>query len=284
MWEMAHETIAVLRDGYKRRTIAFRFLVASVTLVNLAIAAVVWLDILNNPKQEPVRGGLVSPEYSDPLAEILHQKGLDCCLRPDTPIAGIGQSQTVAQKVLKQLSNVPAYYKAPPSIELDKSAQLKLAVASNSEFFRKDPDIYSSQSVVLTLSVSRKMSAQLTGPPSDVTVSLRDPEAQDLNPIRENTWTWDVTPKVLEPIKLRLQVFAWVELGDVNQMRSDSHEISIEVADITIPVRVTLWKRVKLYAAEIEPTWALLVSVAAGIAALLAWLGLKPRTKGPDFS
>lgn len=177
-----------------------------------------------------------------------------------------------ANEVYGQLTRVQGHYPRPPLMRVGRASEVSFVIDGGPPFAR----VLHDDLVTVTVDVSDQVSARLRGPGTDVTITLQGKQKRTVNPIGPTTWVWEVTPKVSGKLVLRLDIFAWVKIGD---SKAPEHEIEIKTAEIPIFVQVTAWDEMKRYAGEVEPLWKVLATVIAGIGGLLAWLGWKPRKR-----
>ena len=128
--------------------------------------------------------------------------------------------------------------------------------------------------VTSTTPVSLQMEAQLIGPAFEIKPKgRRRLEMNSLNPTR-----WDWTIKPLRAGEHQIEVALYVILTKDEKKISEEKSLSKRQF---INVTVTPIDRVTVFIGKIDPIGAFIATIAATIAAILAWFGIKSRR---DFS
>jgi hypothetical protein len=240
---------------------------------------------VNNPTGQVAEAPGIST-----LAGLLREHG--CCFLDSKNgtagekigIAGVpgegNGSDGAAHQVLRQLAQVHAFYPAPPPMRLGRAGEIVFTVAAATPAVGTQSHLFGSKESSVSVLVSDQVSARLDGPGTDVSIALRGEDKQIVSPIGPTRWIWEVTPKAGGAVVLRLQLFAWVKIGDAGSTSSNEHKIEIKTAEIPIFVHVTAWEYIKILAGEIQPVWAAVAMVVGGIGPLLAWLRSRKKADG----
>jgi hypothetical protein len=191
---------------------------------------------------------------------------------PSTTNTQIGKARDAIEH---QLRTVKGYYNVPKAMRLDESSEIALVIdGTDSAAGLQTINLFAGTATPTSVKISKEASASLTGPPTDVSISLRGGDDSAKKPITAaapTTWIWDVVPKKRGTVTLTLQVFAWVNVDNSPQ------PVPFETARWPIVVTATPFQIISAYVTTIAPTWAAIATMLAGIGSLLTWLGFKLR-------
>ena len=182
----------------------------------------------------------------------------------------------ITTAVEDQLRTVKATYNIPKTVKLNHTTEIALIIdGTNNGGGSQLISTFPGTARDINVSVSNEVSARLTGPPSEVTVSLRGDEKRSITPVAPTRWIWDVIPKTRGTIVLTLDIYAWVRIGN------DEKSVEFNTARWPIPVEATYWDITKEYATEIDPVWKAVSAIGSGLVAVLGWFGIKSIKRKP---
>jgi hypothetical protein len=177
------------------------------------------------------------------------------------------------------MRNYPAEYNKPGTLLLGDSTPVQLVVKTNESQdttpYFKD---FAGEVTIATVMVASDVSAKLTGPPDTLQITLRGEDKRTILSPVPITWIWDVKPLKPGKANVTLEVTSYIKKGN------DTEPVPIRVLQDTWVVEAHGIEWMKYQIEQIEPIRAFIVAMVAGVAAVLAWFGIKGWGKSkPDF-
>jgi hypothetical protein len=188
-------------------------------------------------------------------------------------------SDELAYAVASKMRNYPAQYNKPGTLMLGDSTPVQLVVKTNESqdtapYWRA----FAGEVSIATVMVASDVSAKLTGPPDLLQITLRGEDKRTILSPVPITWIWDVKPLKPGKANVTLEVTSYIKKG------SNTEPVPIRVLQDTWIVEAHGIEWMKYQIEQIEPIRAFIVAIVAGVAAVLAWFGIKGWGKSkPDF-
>jgi hypothetical protein len=188
-------------------------------------------------------------------------------------------SDELAHAVASKMRNYPAEYNKPGTLLLGDSTPVQLVVKTNESQdttpYFKD---FAGEVTIATVMVASDVSAKLTGPPDMLQITLRGEDKRTILSPVPITWIWDVKPLKPGKANVTLEVTSYIKKGN------DTEPVPFRVLQDTWVVEAHGIEWMKYQIEQIEPIRAFIVAMVAGVAAVLAWFGIKGWGKSkPDF-
>jgi hypothetical protein len=202
-------------------------------------------------------------------------------LPPDPGSAGPPQpfpNNFLASAIASKLKNYPTEYNKPGTLLLGESTPVELVIKTNEKQdtapFFKDLEGEIKKTTVL---VASDMSAELTGPPDRLQITLRGDKMRTILSPVPVTWIWDVKPLKPGKAEVTLEVTSYIKSG------KDKEPVPIRVLQDTwlVDARGLEWAKYQIE--QIEPIQAFIVALGSMVVAVLAWFGIKGWGRKPDF-
>jgi hypothetical protein len=184
-------------------------------------------------------------------------------------------SDELAHAIISKMMHDPAQYNRPQKLWLGDSTQVQLVIKTNEQQdtkpYFKD---FEGQVINAMVLVARDVSAELTGPPDRLQITLRGDKMRTSWSPEPIMWIWDVKPLKPGPAHVTLEVTSYIKTGD------DKEPVPIRVLQDTWIVNATGLEWAKYVVGEIEPIRAFVFAMAAGVVAVLAWFGIRGLRRG----
>ncbi|MCA1435598.1 hypothetical protein I6F33_21785 [Bradyrhizobium sp. BRP20] len=188
-------------------------------------------------------------------------------------------SEELASLLASHMRDAVAKFKRPRSLFLGNSYPVQLELSTNLGKVERDEwKGFEGELKTVQLRVSQGVSAQLTGPPDMLRITARDEKMKSLRFNETVYWIWDVEPLKPGKATITLEVVSYIQDG------KDRAPYPIRVLQDTWDIEGLGIEWVRYQIAQIEPIRAFVYSTTAGLAAVLAWLGITGRKRRrPDF-
>ena len=179
-------------------------------------------------------------------------------------------SKLIADGIVSKLKNYPAEYNKPDKLFLGNSTVVQIVIKTNENqetaplFKGLEGEL--AQSMVL---VANDISAQLTGPPDRLKITLRGDKMRTISSPVPVTWVWDVEPLKPGKAQVTLEVTSYIGYGLVKQ------PVPIRVLQDTweVDARGLQWAKYKIE--QIAPIETFVVSLGGAVGAGLVWVGIR---------
>ena len=187
-------------------------------------------------------------------------------------------NKLIADGIASKLKSFPAEYNKPRTLLLGDSTPVQLVIKTNEN--QEIPSLFKGLEGELaktTALVAQDVSAQLTGPPDMLEITLRGDKMRTITSAAPIVWEWDVKPLKPGKAQVTIEVTSYITSG------KDKEPVPIRVIQDTWEVDARGLEWVKYQIQQIEPIRAFVFTMGTGIAAVLAWFGIKGVGKGkPD--
>jgi hypothetical protein len=174
----------------------------------------------------------------------------------------------------QHLRATPARYNVPEFLTYGRSTEISFVLEPEGSGTGADPlEGLPGRVVTATVKVSPQVNALLTGPADLVEIKPRggdDAQRKAVTLTAPVQWVWDVKAIGDGTAVLQLELIAFIPNKD--------KETSFQVSTFRrqIPIQISGVDQAKRFIADLNPLWAFLTAVIAGLGSLLAYFGWKP--------
>jgi hypothetical protein len=188
-------------------------------------------------------------------------------------------SWELARAIASRLKNYPAEYNKPDTLRLGESTAVQFVIKTNQDqkfepYFKG----FEGALAAATVLVAKDVSAQLTGPPDRLQITLRGDKMRTILSPDPITWVWDVKPLKPGKAQVTLEVTSYIKSGQ------DTEPVPVRVLQDTwfVDARGLEWAKYQIE--QIAPIQAFIFGMGGAVVAVLAWFGIKGWGKSkPDF-
>jgi hypothetical protein len=249
--------------------------VAVLNLIALVLAFYYYTSPSPVPSQVPSPVSPVSVPFTNlemRLARAIEQASPSAYLGPPDI------SDELARAVASKMKSYPVEYNKPSNLLLGDSTPVQLVIKTN-EQQKIQPYLknFEGQVTWATVRVANDISAQLTGPPDRLKITLRGDKMRTILSPDPITWVWDVEPLKPGPAQVTLEVTSYIKTG------KDTEPVPIRVLQDTWLVEARGIEWAKYQIAQIEPIQAFIFTIITAVAGVSAWFGIKGWKRGHDF-
>ena len=200
----------------------------------------------------------------------------------NTTGAGTANNQLVrdrARDIARELQSYPVDYNKPANLQLGESTPVELAIKTNEK--QDTAPLFKGlegEVTEATVLVANDVSAQLSGPPDRLKITLRGDKMRTISSPVPITWIWDVEPLKPGKAEVTLEVTSYIKTG------KDKEPVPIRVLQDTWMVEAHGLEWAKYEIEQIAAIQAFIAAVGTMVVGALAWFGFRGWGKGkPDF-
>jgi hypothetical protein len=175
----------------------------------------------------------------------------------------------VASQVASKLKEYRAQYNKPGTLYLGETAPVELVIPAGKA---EDVALFKSfdgEIANATLRAAKEVSAQLTGSPDRLEITLRGDKMRTISDDVPVTWVWDVKPLKPGKTAVTLEVTSYIKIG------KDKAPVPFRVLQDTWTVEARGIEWAKYQIERIAPVQAFVFGLGGTIVAVLAWFGIK---------
>lgn len=245
----------------KRNSLIFS-VIAVVALIG-SLLTILPLRLSKDVPPRPTHHDFAPPDLEESLAEALRFNN---------------DSKNLAGTIASKMKSFPVEYNRPEKLSLGDSTAVQVVIKTNehqqtaSYFTGFEGEVRDA-----TVRVARDVSAELTGPPDRLQITLRGDKMRTILSPDPITWIWDVKPLKPGKAQVTLEVTSYIKFEPT---RIRPVPIRVLQDTWTVDASGIEWARYQIE--QIEPIRTFIFTMVAAIVGVMAWFGFRGWGKRKD--
>jgi hypothetical protein len=244
-----------------------------------AITQIVGCSFYWSNEEQKVSAPPTDADIQTPLAKALREKSVEA-QATNANLNFDPSVEDLASAIASKMKNYPVEYNKPRALSLRESTPVELVIKTNEKQntapYFKDLE---GKVTAATVLVANDVSAELTGPPDRLKITLRGYKMRTISSPEPIAWIWDVEPLKPGNAHVTLEVTSYIQGG----YGKGPEPVPIRVLQDTWLVEAHGIEWAKYQIEQIEPIRAFIFAIVTAVVGVFAWFGIKEwKGKGKE--